>query len=904
MQSLLALLIVVLSLAPFALLIWRAAVSPVVRAVFWRNVSSYFSGILGYLFIVVFVVAASLLAFNQRFFTNNLADLDQLSQSFPLLLLFLIPAITMAVWSEERKQGTDELLFTLPASDLDILIGKYLAVLAVYTAVLAFSVTDLLFLEWIGDPDWGTMFATYVGYWFAGASLLGAGMLMSSITGSVTVAFVLGAVVCSIPVFVSRAPRSFFGLFDLPREALNDMGIASHLRDFAVGVLPTESVFYFVSIGAFMLYLNYVVIRKRHWAADEQGQMGLQYTIRAVSLAVTLIALNVLAGLGTARADLTAEHLFSLDKTTRQTIRDLKQPVTIQAFVSPDVPSDYVPVRRQLLGLLRQYEQMGGPKIDLRVVDVEPFSEESEEAELLGITPQRVLSENDGRQTEEEIYLGVVFSSTYDEVMIPNFGPGSLLEYELTRSLGTVANEKRLTVGVLQTDASIIGGQQEWQIVQELRLQYDVDEVSPDSEISTEKYDVLLVVMPSSLTQPQMDNLVAYVKTGKPTLIFADPYPMTLNPRGMITNAPRMSKPAPGGPFNQQPPPEPKAENGRLTSLTRELKINWTPDSIVWDRYNPHPEFGALVPLEYLFIKNREENPEALATGSEVTSGLQEMLLAYAGEVQDTQNADHEYTPLVLTGTNSGVTAWDDLFENSFDPFSFRPAYREKPNAFRERDSSVHAVAAHVRPKEGEEGPNVIFVTDIDVISDWFFQQRLQNTSLRFDNVTFVLNAVDVLAGQEEYLDLRGRRAKQRTLTKVEARTAKFYKELQQNQEEAEAELDQELQERRAAFADKRKEIEADTSLSRRQREEQLRILASDEEQKLLVAEQNLRQEAREKNLKAQATTMREIRETENLFWLIAILLPPIPAVLLGAGVAYQKVTSERRVLDPERIKK
>ena len=95
----------------------------VILAVTKRNFSSYFSGVLGYLFILVFCVASSVMAFNTQFFADNQANLDQLSQQFPLLLLFLIPAITMTVWADEKKLGTDELLFTLPASEHPFLGG-------------------------------------------------------------------------------------------------------------------------------------------------------------------------------------------------------------------------------------------------------------------------------------------------------------------------------------------------------------------------------------------------------------------------------------------------------------------------------------------------------------------------------------------------------------------------------------------------------------------------------------------------------------------------------------------------------------------------------------------------------------------------------------------------------------
>ncbi|HET6426224.1 MAG TPA: Gldg family protein [Planctomycetaceae bacterium] len=880
----------------------------VILAVFQRNFWSYFSGVTGYLFIVAFVLVGAREAFREEFFTDNLANLDKLNEFFPHILLFLIPAVTMNVWSEEKKLGTEELLFTLPVSDLEVLLGKYLSVVAVYTVVLLFSLTHFAVLSMIGEPDIGLIATTYLGYWLTGCALLSAGMVASYLTSSAPVAFVLAASLCAIPVFIGNIPMPVWATNLIGHDRLFDqLSLTEQFRQFGMGFIPLSGVLYFVSFTVLMLYVNLVLIGQRHWAGGTRGSdMGWQYAARAVSLAVILFSANAILANANVRADTTAEGLYTLSRTTTKLLGELSddRQVIIQAFVSKNVPREYVSVRTSLLGLLSQYQQYGRGRILVRVVEVDPFSPQAEEARKFGIEARKVQSERGGRIQVDDVFMGCVINSGANEVVVPFFEIAIPIEYELTRSVRTVSSTTRRTIGILETDAKVNGGfdmqsfrsSPEWRIVSELKKQYNVETVSAASPIDDSKFDVLIAVLPSSLDQNQMTNFVDYVKKGKPTLIFDDPLP-AFNP-GM---APKQPKPRQGGMMMGGPPPEQKADGGKATSLVNTLGIQWNYDQVVWaDTITLlHPEYADVVRPEMVAISKKSGTDSAFSAKSDITSGLQELLLFFAGTIRPREGSKLQFEPLLRTGKEAGLLDWEDFTR----PGMFG-GVDIVDNPRRRSDDTAHVVGAHIKSEDGDKNNkvNVIYVADADIISDWFFMVRERRMyGLDLDNVTFVLNAVDSLAGDQAYIDLRKRRPKHRTLTAVEKRTEKFIKQSNEERNAATEEAKQKSEAEKEKFKQKREKIEKDETLDPEAKFQQLAIAKQEELRKVEVAEAQIEQEKQKKLDEIRAREKREVRGVEQFFARLATLLPPIPALILGFFVWTRRLQNEQREVPPAR---
>jgi ABC-2 type transport system permease protein len=926
----------------------------VVLAIFKRNLKAYFSSPTGYLFICVFVLACAFATYwPNEFFIANLANFDQLNNYLPYIMLVFIPAITMSIWAEERRQGTDELLLTIPASDFDVVLGKYLAAVAIFTAALAFSLVNCVFLLFWGDPDLGLFLGTYIGYWMVGLAMLSVGMAASFLTSNLTIGFILG-VVFNIPLVMLAYADVI--LPESIARGVKELSIAEQFRDFGRGMITFTSVLYFSSIMAVMLYMCMILIGRRHWWGGRDGHSLLgHYVIRAVALIAVAVGLHFLVAhipvLNAARIDVTEEQLSSLAPRTRTLLAELKpeRPIVIDAYVSPVVPEAYVQTRLNLLSTLREFQTLGGGKIKVNVHDTEPLSDQAVRAEQqFGIKPQKVPSRTRGAMKIDDIFLGVAFTSGLNKVVVPFLDKGIPVEYELVRSIGTVSEQKRKKIGVLTTDAKLYGGfnmqsfsQTENQaIIEELEKQYEVVQVSADAPI-TQRYDALLAVQPSSLTPEQMTNFINVVKSGQPTAIFEDPFPYFGYPAVPGTLAPKQP---PGGmnPFMGQQPPQPK---GDISPLWKLLGIDFNGADVIWQAYNPYPKAGEF-PLEFVFIDKSCGAEEPFNPKDEVSAKLQELLFLFPGSLRRREASQLTFERLATTGRHTGTVPADKIVEfNQMNPnlallrtkasqdyiLAARIHGKDEPGEpsaaeSKKTDDKAQADKAaedgakteesdkqDANKPAGESKPdneiNVIVVADIDCLYSAFFQIRQRGAeqdadiNLNLDNVTFVLNILDSLAGDTRFIDVRKRRQEHRKLTAIEELIAATKDEAAEVRKAFIDKFEDEKKAEQARLDKAVAEIESNKDLDPLDRARKLAMVQKVAQQRLDTKISQMERQRDREIKNAERNQEQQVRRIQSLLKVRPVILALVLPLALGAVVFVVLHYREREGVSKNRLR-
>lgn len=226
-----------------------------------REYVAYFTSPTAYVYLITFLAIANWIFF-RGFFLIGQADLRQLFGMMPWIFLFFVPAVAMGKWAEERKQGTLEILFTLPIADIDIVLAKFLAGLGLIATALALTIPTSITVALLGNLDWGPVMAGYLGLLFLGGAYLSIGLAISSSTENQIVAFILGVAISFILLIVGT-PMIGGGNGGMLANAMQYLGLASHFESISRGIVDSRDIIYYLCTIGFFLFINFKILETR-----------------------------------------------------------------------------------------------------------------------------------------------------------------------------------------------------------------------------------------------------------------------------------------------------------------------------------------------------------------------------------------------------------------------------------------------------------------------------------------------------------------------------------------------------------------------------------------------------------------------------------------------------------------
>ncbi|MBO1075305.1 ABC transporter permease subunit [Roseomonas marmotae] len=231
-----------------------------------RELAGYFATPVAYVFIVIFLVMSGALTFTLgNFFSRGTADLSPFFGFVPWLFLFLVPAITMRLWAEERRLGTIELLLTLPLTQWQAVVGKFLAAWAFCAIALALTFPLVITVNYLGNPDNGVIAAGYAGCLLVAGAFLAVGAAISALTKNQVIAFVLAVAICFLFTAAGSPVVTEFLSVRIPElaEVARGLSISERLGGFSRGVISLPDLVFFASFIGFWLFANAVIVDHR-----------------------------------------------------------------------------------------------------------------------------------------------------------------------------------------------------------------------------------------------------------------------------------------------------------------------------------------------------------------------------------------------------------------------------------------------------------------------------------------------------------------------------------------------------------------------------------------------------------------------------------------------------------------
>ena len=671
-----------------------------------RELKSLFDLPTGYVLLVAFLAINAFLFFRSAYL-SQVASLRPMLDLLPWEFLFFVPAVTMRSLAEDLRGGQLEVVLAQPLSELELLLGKYLASVLFLWIAVALTLTIPMGLSLGATMPWSTVLAQYVGAALLAAGFAGIGTWASSLSRSQITAFILAAVLMFLLILVGLNPL-LVGLPPGLAAAAARIGVLAHFDSIGRGVIDLRDAVYFLSLAGIFLALAYGALLGRKLAPAGGALRRLRLGVGL--LAASLVVVNLLGGYIGGRLDLSPGKAYTLSPATRRVLGHLDDLVTIKLFASAELPTEVALMKRDVDDVLRDVRAAGHDRV--RIIERDPSADDAarQDAQSLGIQPVQFNVIGQSELQVKQGYLGLAIQHGSQTETVPFVQRTDDLEYRLVSSIRNLTRAHKPAVGLVDQPSREPGaGYGELQ--EQLAKSYEVrsltasDSAGPDSAMAA----LVLAGAPDSVPAARLARLQRYVDQGGSLLVLA----------GGMQVSPEM-------PMAQ---PRQLAWNALLRRFGVSVRGDMAYDLLANEAIPVPSDFGRVLQVYPFFIRAESTRRSA------INQDLGAAVLTWASTIDTTKAPRGTITPLLLTSAAAGT--FTDA--TSIDPRS----------QFPQANLGRKLLAVVAAPKDSARGRAVV-IGSSDFATDRFVQNAPENLAL-------TLNAIDWLAQDQDLIAIRSK---------------------------------------------------------------------------------------------------------------------------------------------------
>ncbi len=717
----------------------------------------YFISPLAYIYLIAFLILnGSFAIYFGKFFIRGEANLTPMFSYQLWLYLLFIPGISMRLWAEEFRQKTIVQIMTMPVSTASLVLGKFIASWLFCGLGLFLTFPFWISVNILGDPDNYVILLSYFGSFFIAGAMLSISQTMSALTKNQVIALVL-AVIANLCFMLSGLEYilSFFRLFAPASivDLIASFSFDTHFFNITQGIIELRDIIFFLSVIILFNITTLIIINFRTSGASSWFKAtGRNYYILCFLFMLSgFIGINLLANTLTRTIfwDVTQEKLFALSSSTKNILKTLPEDIIIKVYYSPELgklDSNYRLMYDRLNLLLQQYVKYSNNKLSYAIYNPENFSTAEDYAINKGLKSIPLI------ETNQSAYFGLTISDSLDNSVSIAFLPlerSNFLEQDLTEAI-YLLNHKKKDIGILSTlpifdtdKANMV--MPRWEMLNQIEKFYNIKSISKPTDIKQD-LSALIIIHPRDLNPDMIAKIREYANQGGKILAFLD----------IATDSERIYAPV-----------QEKFSSSNLDGLDKSWGFEFFPEIAVADLGNSLTVNISSDPKAPKFTQDIMQfyvSQAGINQVSPITKNLKKLLVSSTSFISPLKDKNIIFTPLLASGTNSALVE-ADWAQNAYNPITLLKNFK--------KDNYQKILAAHIKSKDLQTPFEVIVVSDTDLLYDTFWSKTINTNDGNiiiplFDNINFVLNSLDVLTGNNDLLDLRGKTAKSRKFYKIE----------------------------------------------------------------------------------------------------------------------------------------